>query len=114
MEDKWAFLLEAEAQNVPISPFLKMDGLVVKDRNEEGGMGIHFFKNATKGTFAILAWLLVPRTLAFRFASYLSLSSSCFFRRTLDPSASAAQQRHPPCLASVQCPSQHHACHHRQ
>ena len=49
MEDKWSFLLEAETQHVPISPFLKMDGLVVKDRNEEGGMGISFFKNATNG-----------------------------------------------------------------
>eukprot|EP00730_Choanoeca_flexa_P013801 TRINITY_DN5725_c0_g1_i2.p1 TRINITY_DN5725_c0_g1~~TRINITY_DN5725_c0_g1_i2.p1 ORF type:complete len:504 (+),score=113.04 TRINITY_DN5725_c0_g1_i2:255-1766(+) len=56
MEDKWSFLLEAEKLEVPVSPFLKMDGLVVKDRNEEGGMGIHFFKNATEGG----AWIIQP------------------------------------------------------
>lgn len=46
MEDKWTFLHEAHAANVPISPYLDMPAVVVKDRNEEGGMGIHFYANA--------------------------------------------------------------------
>jgi hypothetical protein len=49
MEDKWTFLVEAEKANVPISPCMKCGEIVVKDRNEEGGMGIHFFKNACRG-----------------------------------------------------------------
>jgi len=46
MEDKWTFLQEAEKNGVPISPCMKTGEICVKDRNEEGGMGIHFFKNA--------------------------------------------------------------------
>jgi len=49
MENKWTFLDEGAKLGVPISPFLKTPGIVVKHRNEEGGMGIHFFKNATVG-----------------------------------------------------------------
>jgi len=49
MEDKWTFLVEAEKARVPISPCMKVGEIVVKDRNEEGGMGIHFFKNACRG-----------------------------------------------------------------
>jgi len=48
MEDKWTFLVEAEKAGVPISPCMKTGEIVVKDRNEEGGMGIHFFKNANR------------------------------------------------------------------
>jgi len=46
MEDKCTFLTEAEKAQVPISPCMKVGEICVKDRNEEGGMGIHFFKNA--------------------------------------------------------------------
>lgn len=49
MEDKWTFLVDAEKARVPISPCMKVGEIVVKDRNEEGGMGIHFFKNACSG-----------------------------------------------------------------
>lgn len=49
MEDKWTFLTEAEKAQVPVSPWLDAEAIVVKDKNEEGGMGIHFFKNATQG-----------------------------------------------------------------
>ena len=49
MENKWTFLEKGNERNVPISPYLKCDGIVVKHRNEEGGMGIHFYKNATVG-----------------------------------------------------------------
>mmetsp|Transcript_37928 Transcript_37928/g.41115 ORF Transcript_37928/g.41115 Transcript_37928/m.41115 type:complete len:447 (-) Transcript_37928:214-1554(-) len=49
MENKWTFLDGGSKLGVPISPFLKTPGLVVKHRNEEGGMGIYFYKNATAG-----------------------------------------------------------------
>eukprot|EP00049_Salpingoeca_infusionum_P011412 m.198383 g.198383 ORF g.198383 m.198383 type:complete len:524 (+) comp14921_c3_seq2:451-2022(+) len=49
MEDKFTFLQEADAAGVPVSKTLTIPGLVIKDRNEEGGMGIHFFKNALNG-----------------------------------------------------------------
>ena len=49
MENKWTFLEEGDKLGVPISPFLKTSGIVVKHRNEEGGLGIHFYKNATVG-----------------------------------------------------------------
>jgi len=48
-ENKWTFLREGAAAGVPVSPFLDVGELVIKDQNEEGGMGIHFFKNATEG-----------------------------------------------------------------
>lgn len=49
MENKWTFLEEGDKLGVPVSPFLHTPGIVVKHRNEEGGMGIHFYKNATDG-----------------------------------------------------------------
>jgi len=49
MEDKWTFLTAAKEADVPVSPWLDTEAIVVKDKNEEGGMGIHFFKNATQG-----------------------------------------------------------------
>jgi len=50
MENKWHFLVEGEKKNVPVSPFLKApSGIVVKHKNEEGGMGIHFYHNASDG-----------------------------------------------------------------
>lgn len=49
MEDKFDFLVAADKAGVPVSPFLKCGGIVVKDRNEEGGMGIRFYRNAAAG-----------------------------------------------------------------
>mmetsp|Transcript_9144 Transcript_9144/g.13268 ORF Transcript_9144/g.13268 Transcript_9144/m.13268 type:complete len:446 (+) Transcript_9144:117-1454(+) len=49
MENKWTFLEEGDKLGVPVSPFLTTSGIVVKHRNEEGGMGIYFYKNATAG-----------------------------------------------------------------
>jgi len=49
MENKWTFLKEGKELGVPISPYLDEPAIVVKHRNEEGGMGIHFYKNATDG-----------------------------------------------------------------
>jgi hypothetical protein len=57
-EDKWTFLVEGEQAGVPISPYLKKpEAIVVKDRHEEGGMGLFFFKNATVGG----KWILQER-----------------------------------------------------
>lgn len=50
MENKWEFLKVGKARGVPVSPFLEdVSSLVVKHRNEEGGMGIHFYRNAVHG-----------------------------------------------------------------
>lgn len=49
MEDKWTFLTEAEEAGIAVSPSMDAHEIVVKDRNEEGGMGIHFFRNARHG-----------------------------------------------------------------
>jgi hypothetical protein len=57
MENKWEFLVEGEKRGVPISPYLKTPALVIKHRNEEGGMGIFFYKNAIDGG----DWILQER-----------------------------------------------------
>lgn len=50
MENKWTFLQDGKRQNIPVSPFLENPaGLVVKHKNEEGGLGIHFYENAVQG-----------------------------------------------------------------
>jgi hypothetical protein len=50
MENKWDFLIECEKQGIAVTPYMKApDSLVIKDRNEEGGMGIFMFKNAFAG-----------------------------------------------------------------
>lgn len=49
MENKWTFLEQGAACGVPVSPFLNCPAIVVKHRNEEGGLGIHFYKNAVAG-----------------------------------------------------------------
>ena len=49
MENKWTFLEEGTKRKVPVSPYLSTPAIVVKHRNEEGGMGIFFYKNATEG-----------------------------------------------------------------
>jgi len=48
-EDKWTFITESLKNNVPVSPIMEIPNIVCKDRNEEGGMGIHFFNNALSG-----------------------------------------------------------------
>jgi hypothetical protein len=50
MENKWTFLQQGTAVGVPVSPFLSTpSAIVVKHRNEEGGLGIHFYRNAVDG-----------------------------------------------------------------
>lgn len=47
MEDKWTFLVQGKSMNVPVSPFNDtMESIVCKNKLIEGGMGIHFYKNA--------------------------------------------------------------------
>ena len=48
-EDKWTFLKDGEARGVPVSPWLHVDGIVAKHRNEEGGLGYFSFRNALVG-----------------------------------------------------------------
>lgn len=48
MEDKWTFLETGLAMHVSVSPF-ESEQFVIKDKNEEGGMGIFFYDNAAKG-----------------------------------------------------------------
>jgi hypothetical protein len=43
-EDKWTFLKEGKEAGVPVSPFMEIEAIVCKNKNIEGGMGIHFFK----------------------------------------------------------------------
>jgi len=49
MENKWTFLEEGAKRGVPVSPIMDTPAIVVKHKNEEGGMGIYFYKNATEG-----------------------------------------------------------------
>jgi hypothetical protein len=49
MEDKWTFIKESLDNGTPVSPIMEIPSIVCKDRNEEGGMGIHFFKNVVEG-----------------------------------------------------------------
>lgn len=51
MENKWAFLQRGDELQIPVSPFLKEPkALVIKHKNEEGGMGIYFYENAAAST----------------------------------------------------------------
>jgi len=49
MENKLTFLERGRQCDVPVSPYLNCPDIVVKHRNEEGGLGIYFYKNATSG-----------------------------------------------------------------
>ncbi len=50
MEDKWTFLTKGKDMNVPITPYFdKIESLVCKNKLIEGGMGIHFYRNAAFG-----------------------------------------------------------------
>lgn len=55
-EDKWKFLKDAKAAGVPVSPWIDIRKMVVKHRNEEGGLGFHCFNNAVTGG----DWILQP------------------------------------------------------
>ncbi len=69
-EDKWTFLVDGDRLGVPVSPVLKTDSIVVKNKNEEGGLGIYFYKNALAGG----DWIIQER-----------LENSDFLRQQLLP-----------------------------
>jgi len=49
VEDKWTFLIESEKKDINVTPFMKVEGVVCKHRNEEGGLGYQSFSNASVG-----------------------------------------------------------------
>jgi hypothetical protein len=49
IEDKWTFLEKAKQCNIPVTPTLNAGKIVVKHRNEEGGLGYQSFLNACAG-----------------------------------------------------------------
>lgn len=55
-ESKWHFLSQGEELGLKVTPFLKDKMLVCKHKNEEGGLGIAFFKNAAHGG----DWIVQP------------------------------------------------------
>ena len=58
LEDKWTFLKEGAKIGVPVSPFMSEPvDLVIKNKNQEGGLGIYFYKNAVHGG----DWILQSR-----------------------------------------------------
>jgi hypothetical protein len=49
LEDKLDFLETAEANDIAVTPWMRTPKLIVKHRNEEGGLGFHAFANCTAG-----------------------------------------------------------------
>lgn len=56
VENKWTFLLRCKRQDVATTPWLETPAVVCKHRNEEGGLGINFFRNACAGG----DWIIQP------------------------------------------------------
>ena len=58
LEDKFTFLQACEREGIAVSPWLRHPRLVVKHRNEEGGLGLHVFDNAAAGgDWIVQLWL---------------------------------------------------------
>ncbi|KAA0158322.1 hypothetical protein FNF28_06264 [Cafeteria roenbergensis] len=49
LEDKFTFLEACAAAGVPVNPSLRCKGIIVKHRNEEGGLGLQSFSSASAG-----------------------------------------------------------------
>lgn len=50
-ENKWTFLQRGDHLGIPVSPYMKTPtSLVIKHKNEEGGLGIYFYNNAACAT----------------------------------------------------------------
>ena len=49
MEDKLDFLETAKREGIAVTPWMTMPKVIVKHRNEEGGLGFHAFDNCTSG-----------------------------------------------------------------
>lgn len=58
LEDKLTFLQRCELHQIPVSPWMRAPKVVVKHRNEEGGLGMHTYSNADSGgDWIIQEWL---------------------------------------------------------
>ena len=49
LEDKLVFLESCEREGVAVTPWLRQPRVIVKHRNEEGGLGLHLYSNAASG-----------------------------------------------------------------
>jgi len=76
MEDKFLFHEKAEKSGIPVVPTVKLPSessrLVLKDRNEEGGMGIHFFDLTQGGG----PWMCQPAITNSKFVASLLPSNA--------------------------------------
>lgn len=100
LEDKLAFLEACERESVPASPWLRdAPRIVVKHRNEEGGLGLHTFTNAAcGGDWIVQHWLrngptiarLLPEVAPLSTLRLVSASRACC-RRTGSATARASE-----------------------
>lgn len=49
LEDKGTFLLQGQQRGIPVTPFMETQGIVVKHKHIEGGMGLHIYRSFTEG-----------------------------------------------------------------
>ena len=58
LEDKLTFLQSCEREGINVSPWLRQPKIVVKHRNEEGGLGMNTYINADAGgDWIVQSWL---------------------------------------------------------
>ena len=79
LEDKLTFLEAAEREGVPVSPWLRHPKIVVKHRNEEGGLGMNTYSNASAGgDWIVQGWLANSAPIARLLPSNAPLSTFRF------------------------------------
>jgi hypothetical protein len=79
LEDKLTFLEAAEREGVPVSPWLRHPKIVVKHRNEEGGLGMNTYSNAAAGgDWIVQGWLANAAPIARLLPSNAPLSTFRF------------------------------------
>jgi hypothetical protein len=90
-ENKWDFLLKSMELGLAGTPVLDIPEIVVKDRNEEGGMGIHVFRNALEGG----DWIIQKKLLnAKEIAEFLPSTAPLSTFRVLTCSTAWLDQEH--------------------
>jgi len=98
MENKWLFLQQGIALGVPVSPVLSTPAIVVKHKNEEGGMGIFFYKNAWEGG----DWIIQERIYNSAWvSSMLPTNSPLSTFRVITQSRAAIDLSQPPKLQDI-------------